>query len=181
MSPDESPKTLSYVGADTQIANFLAVCCAVDGFAFDDCRAENFSLPTLSPSWHCRRVIVLDEFERIPSRRLLESLFQQDAGIPVIVLLDGNHPECVTFAGLARVCGAHRLLLKPLTEREPLQRAVASAFQRLDHWATHFSRRCPGDGGEIPPGLFERGWDRVAVAAPSHLGAAPTAAAMAAI
>lgn len=140
MRLDETPRILTYVGRDQDTWELLLRC-----FDAKDTRVERFSgdsgqLKAILPSWRCQRVVMIDHFEEPESVEILEQLARCDAGIPVIVLLEGGHPERLTAAGLARLHGAERLAIKPIVEPARLMSVVDDAFRRLDHWRAYLTR-----------------------------------------
>jgi len=136
------PRILTYVGNDRGILDVLAQCLDPETYRIQHYRPADWSLDALTPSWRCERVVLLDHFEAQESHPLLERLTNHDAGVPVVVLMERTDDLRLTAAGLARLHGADRLVLKPLRDTASLTAAIAQAFRKLDHWKARLDQPC---------------------------------------
>ncbi len=136
------PRILTYVGNDRGMLDVLARCLDPETYRLEHYRPADWSLDAVTPSWRCERVVLLDHFESQGSHPYLEQLTRHDAGVPVVVLLDRTDELRLTAAGLARLHGAERLVLKPLRDTANLTAAIADAFRKLDHWKARLDQPC---------------------------------------
>lgn len=136
------PRILTYVGNDRGMLNVLARCLDPTTHRIEHYRPEDWSLHAVTPSWRCDRVVLIDHFEAEASHQILEDLSRHDAGVPVVVVVERSHDARLTVAGLARLHGADRLVLKPVRETAILTAAIDKAFRRLDHWRARLEQPC---------------------------------------
>ncbi|MDZ4782423.1 MAG: hypothetical protein SGJ19_19430 [Planctomycetia bacterium] len=88
-------------------------------------------------------MLVIDQVEEPEAAKFMEELSRHDAGVPVIALVDSEHPARLTAAGLARLHGVHRLVVKPWPDASALVAAIESAFDWLEHWKKYLRQPLP--------------------------------------
>jgi DNA-binding NtrC family response regulator len=136
------PRFLTYVGNDRGMLDLLSTCLDASMYRIEHCRAEEWTLDAVTPSWRCERVVLIDHFETTVARRVLEELAQHDAGVPVVVMVETASRSRMTVAGAARLHGADRIVLKPVEDVSLLRYAIEAAFRRLDHWRARLEQPC---------------------------------------
>jgi hypothetical protein len=133
-------RILQYVGRDQHVWDALRRSFAGPEYRLEHARRELNRWPGLEPSWRCGCVVVIDHVEEAEAAKFMEELARHDAGVPMIALVDGEHPARLTAAGLARLHGVQRLVVKPLPDSSTLCAAVETAFDWLDHWKQYLQQ-----------------------------------------
>jgi hypothetical protein len=140
MRLDAATRIIQYVGHDQHAWDALRRSFAEPAYRLEHVRGDSSRWQSLDPSWCCGCVVVIDHVEEADTANFMEELARHDAGIPMIALVDGEHPARLTAAGLARLHGVHRLVVKPWSEPSGLIAAVESGFDWLDHWKQYLQQ-----------------------------------------
>ena len=140
MRLDAASRNIQYVGHDQHAWDALRRSFAEPVYRVEHARGDLKRWHSLDPSWRCGCVVVIDHVEEAETAKFMEELVRHDAGIPMIALLDGEHPARLTAAGLARLHGVHRLVVKPWSEPSALIAAVESGFDWLEHWKQYLQQ-----------------------------------------
>jgi hypothetical protein len=140
MRLDAASRIVQYVGRDQHSWDALRRSFAAPEYRVEQARSDFKRWQSLDPSWRCGCVVVIDHVEEAETAKFMEELVRHDAGIPMIALVDGEHPARLTAAGLARLHGVHRLLVKPWHEPSALIAAVESGFDWLEHWKQYLQQ-----------------------------------------
>lgn len=140
MRRESAHRIVLYVGDDPAVWESLKRSCPQPEYRVEQVKSCQERLQGISPSWRCECVVVVDHLEDAETAAILADLSRRDAGVPLIALVDREHPARLTAAGLARLHGVHRLVVKPWADRTELFTAVESAFDWLDHWKGYLNQ-----------------------------------------